>query len=266
MHEVLALIRASWLSATSYRLSTVLSLGGLLVSVVPIYFITGALQPVMSDAIQNQGGQYFGFLLIGMIATSFIYTAVGSLHQAIASGISTGTLEALLATRTPLPVLLCGLVGYGYLWTAVRALVLLGAAMAFGAEFAWGRSLAAALILVLIVCAYIPFGLLAASSALAFRTVGPFPHLVLTTSVLLGGVYFPTQVIPSWIERLSDLIPLTYGLRALRQSFLEGVPLSAVASDLGILLAITAALALLSLFTFSRALRYARHTGTLAQY
>jgi ABC-2 type transport system permease protein len=266
MREALALIRASWLSATSYRLATAMSLGGLVVSVVPIYFITGALQPVMSESIRSQGGEYFAFLLIGMIATSFIYTAVGSLHQAVSSGISTGTLEALLATPTPLPVLLCGMVGYGFAWTAVRALVLLGAAMAFGAEFAWGRSLAAVLIMSLIVCAYLPFGLLAASSALAFRTVGPMPHLILTASVLLGGVYFPTHVIPSWIERLSDLIPLTYGLRALRQSFLEGVPLSGVAADVGILLAFTVGLTILSLFTFSRALRYARRTGSLAQY
>ncbi|MDQ3555755.1 MAG: ABC transporter permease [Gemmatimonadota bacterium] len=266
MREALALIRASWLGATSYRLATVISLGGLLVSVVPIYFITGALQPVMSESIRNQGGEYFAFLLIGMIVFSFIQTAVSSLHQAVASGISTGTLEALLATRTPLPVLLCGLVGYGFLWTGVRALVLLAAAVAFGAQFAWGGSLAAVGILTLIVCAYLPFGLFAASSALAFRTVGPFPHLVLTASVLLGGVYFPTQVIPSWIERLSDFIPLTYGLRALRKSFLEGVPISGVAADLGILFAFAAGLTVLSLFTFSRALHYARRTGSLAQY
>ena len=266
MREAFALIRASWLAATSYRLATALSLAGLLFSVIPIYFITGALQPVMSESIRDQGGEYFAFLLLGMVVFSFVQAAVNALSQAVSSGISTGTLEALLATRTPLPALLCGMVGYGFLWTGVRALVLLAAAVAFGAHFAWGRSVAAVLILILIICAYIPFGLLAAASALAFRTVGPFPHLVLTASVLLGGVYFPTQVIPSWIERLSDFIPLTYGLRAMRQSFLEGVPLSGVAADLAILCAFAAVLALVSTLAFARALHYARRTGSLAQY
>lgn len=266
MREAFALMRASFLSATSYRLATVLSLGSLLVTVVPLYFITNALQPTMSESIEAQGGEYFAFLLIGMIAFSFLSIAVTALPQAVGSGISTGTLEALLATPTRLPSLLLGLIGYGFVWTFVRAVVLLAAGLVLGAQVAWDRSLIAVGVLALIALAYIPFGIFAAASVLAFRTAGPLPKGVAAVSALLGGVYFPTQVIPSWIEELSDFIPLTYGLRALRKSFLEGVPLSEVVVDLAILSGFILVLLALSLFAFARALSYARRSGTLAQY
>ena len=266
MREALALVRASWLTATSYRLAMLLSLASLLVMVVPVFFIADALQPVMADAIRTQGEHYFAFLLVGMVAFAFLGTAVSALPGAIAGGIGTGTLEALLSTRAPLHSLLAGLVGYSFIWTAIRSTLLLTAGVLLGAQLAATRVPAAAAILFLIVLSYLPFGIIAAAMVLAFRTTGPLPQAVLVVSGLLGGVYYPTHVIPSWIQEVSRAVPLTYGLRALRRTLLEGVPMSGVASDLGILLLFVALLATASVLLFGWALRHARRAGTLAQY
>jgi len=82
----------------------------------------------------------------------------------------------------------------------------------------------------------------------------------------LGGVYYPTHVMPSWLPRLSDAIPLTYGLRALRMTLLEGIPFSAVIPDVATLIGFVLVLTALSLFALTEALHYARRSGTLAQY
>lgn len=266
MAEILALVRASWLSALTYRLSMLLSVLGLLVLVVPMYFVARALDPLMAEAIASEGGNYFAFLLVGLIAFNFLSTAVSSLPGAIRSGIHTGTLEALLSTRARLPYLLTGLVSYDFLWTGMRAVVLLLAGAVLGAEYAWSQLLVGLAILILIVVSYVPFGLVAAALVLAFRTAGPLPQAAVVLSTLLGGVYYPTHVIPSWIQYVSDVIPLTYGLRALRQTLLEGLPLRAVASDVAILLGFTVLLLAIGAWAFSLALRYARRAGTLAQY
>jgi ABC-2 type transport system permease protein len=266
MREAVALVRASWNTALSYRLSMLLSLASLLVTVIPLYFVANALQPVMAHSIATQGGEYFGFLLVGMIAFSFIMTSVNSVPSVVSSGISTGTLEALLSTRAPLPSVVLGLVGYSFLWTGIRALLLLASGVALGVHLAWGAWFWSFVILVLIVLAYLPVGLIAAALVLAFRTTGPLPSAVLVASGLLGGVYYPTQVIPSWIQRLSDVVPLTYGLRALRRTLLEGAPLGAVAGDIATLVGFIMLLTAVSLFALSEALHYARRTGTLAQY
>ena len=61
-------------------------------------------------------------------------------------------------------------------------------------------------------------------------------------------------------------MPLSYGLRALRRTLLDGAPLAASARDLTVLAASTAVLLTASLIAFSLALRHAKHAGTLAQY
>jgi len=266
MAEALALMRMSWLSAISYRLNMVISLGALLVSIVPLYFIANAIQPVIEDAIQTQGGEYFTFLLVGIVTFSFLTTAVNSLPGAIGGGIGSGTLEAMFATPARIPALIVGFMGYGFVWTAVRALVLLTAGLAFGAEYAIGSLFSAFLILLLIILAYVPIGLIGAAMVLVFRTTGPLPKIVLVFSGLLGGVYYPTHVIPSWLEHLSAIVPLTYGLRPLRQTLLEGMPLHAVMLDLTILCAFVVGLLAVGWIAFTKALRYSRKAGTLSQY
>jgi len=266
MRETVALIKASWFTATSYRLNMVISLVGLLVSIVPLYFVTHALQPVMANSIRTQGGQYFGFLLVGMVAYSFLTVAVNGLPGAIGSGINTGTLEALLATPARLPWLLGGLVGYGFLWTLIRSVLLLAAGTLFGAHVAVAGIPASLLILALIILAYVPFGIIGAALVLAFRTTGPILTGILVLSGLLGGVYYPTHVIPSWIRSVSEVVPLTYGLRALRQTLLEGDSLRVVAPDLLALVGFVLVLMSIGIMTFMMAMHYARRAGTLAQY
>jgi len=266
MRSVVALVMASWRTALSYRLRILLSFGSVLVAVVPIYFVSGALQSTMAPSIQGQGGQYFGFLIAGVVTYSLISWAVHELPGALGSGIRTGTLEALFATPARLPALLAGLSGYGLLRAALRAGVLLGAAAVLGMHIAWGRTLSAVVILALLVLAYAGIGLLAGASVLAFRTSGPLSTIVLAGSALLGGVYYPTHVIPSWIRQFSAIIPLTYGLRALRGTLLEGRSLYGVRGDVLALVVFLVVLCGAGGLAFGIALRYARRSGTLAQY
>jgi len=266
MRNTLALVLASWRAASSYRLRLLLSFASLLGMVIPVYFVSHALQPVMAGSIAQEGGQYFGFLILGMATFVILPAATSTLPGEVGSGINTGTLEALLGTPARLPAILGGLVGFSVIWTALRAGVLLMAAWVLGAQLLWGQLLLALVILGLILLAYLPFGIISSAFVVAFRTPTPLSQGVLVLSALLGGVYYPTKVIPSWIQVVSDFVPLTYGLRALRGVFLQGQQLSQVLPDLLILGALTAALLAISWFAFLLALRYARRVGTLAQY
>jgi ABC-2 type transport system permease protein len=266
VHKVFALMRVSALTAVSYRVGMTISLLALAATVVPLYFVANALQPLMAESIQTQGGQYFAFILVGMVTFTFLAPAMNAIPAAIGGGIRSGTLEALTSTPTRLPTLLAGLIGYDFTWIAVRALIMLGIGTALGAEFLWGRLVVGVGILVMIVLAYIPIGLIGAALVLAFRTSGPVAQAMLALSVLLGGVYYPTHVIPSWIEKVSFAIPLTYGLRALRQTTLEGMSIADVLPDLAVLAGFIVVLMTGSLALFLHAYRFARRAGTLSQY
>lgn len=266
MHKVWALIRSNWLAATSYKLGFIFSFGSLVVSVVPIFFITRALQTTMASVIKGQGDQYFAFLIVGLVSLNLVSSTVYALPGGLQTATSTGTLEALLATPTPVTALLAGLSGYEVLVSLLRGFVMLLAAAILGAHVAWLQLGASIPIIALVVLAHLPIAIITAAMVLAFRTRGPLPQLVLLASTFLGGVYYPTTVIPGWIESVSAFLPLTYGLKALRAVLLQGESLTTVWREVSILSAFTVVALIVSGAAFRAALGYARRVGNLAQY
>jgi ABC-2 type transport system permease protein len=266
MHKVWALIRSNWLAASSYKLGFIMSFGSLVLGIVPIFFITRALQSTMSNVIQGQGDQYFAFLVVGLIALNLVTSTIYALPGGLQNATSTGTLEALLATPTSVSALLVGLSGYEVLFSLLRGAVMLVAAGVLGARVEWLQLGASIPIVALVVLAHLPIAIITAAMVLAFRSRGPLPQLLLLASTFLGGVYYPTTVIPGWIQSISAFIPLTYGLTALRAVLLEGHSIASVWREVSILLTFTVVATLLSGVVFRAALRYARKVGNLAQY
>lgn len=266
VRSALALMRSSFLTATSYRLATVMSFIGLIVSVIPLYFVAGALQPVVRSSIAAEGGGYFGFLVVGIAATYLLITAVSAVPGAISGSLGSGTLEALLVTRTPLPVLLLGMSGYGLANSLLRAAILLAGARLVGVEMHWRWFPLVLVFLVLMLVAYAAIGLVAASLVLAFRTSGPLLTAVIAGSGLLGGVYYSTSVIPAWLQDLSVVVPLTYALRGTRMLLLGGAGPAEVLNDLSALTVIASTSLVGGVLVFAGALRYARRAGSLSLY
>jgi ABC-2 type transport system permease protein len=266
MRESWALIRASWLTATSYRMAMLISLVGLAFIVLPLYFIANALQSTMQHAISPEAQQYFGFVALGAICFSLVSSCTTSLPSAIDGAIGRGTLEAILGTPARLAAICTGLMGYSVLWALLRGAILLGAATLLGANIVWRGAPLGLAVLILTMLTYAGLGLVFAAMVLIFRTTGPLTTAVLTGSMLLGGVYYPTSVIPSWVRDLAGFLPLTYGLRALRQLVLRGDSFAHVARDVQMLGAMATVSLALGTATFFAALRRARRLGTLSSY
>jgi ABC-2 type transport system permease protein len=268
MRVIWAMFRASWLSAVSYRVSTVFQLVGLLVGIIPIYFITRGLQDTMGPSIATEGDSYFAFVLIGLITVSFVAQGMNSLPGAVGGAVSSGTLDTLLSAPVSPVTIFAGLTSYGYVWTAVRAALTLVVGAVLGARIAWSSVPAAILVTALITLAYVPFGMVSAAMVVAFRTPGPLTGVVLLASNLLGGVYYSTTSIPEQIKFLSSFLPLTFGLRALRRVTLERASLvnPLVAEDIGMLLVFIVVLSGIGMALLLWAFRYARREGTMGQY
>ena len=269
MRVIRAMLRASWLVAASYRLNTVISLVGLLFTVVPIYYIAQGLQPVMAGSIGDQGGQFFAFVLLGGVALNFVGTAMNALPNAVSGSIGGGTLEVLLGAPASLTAIFVGLTSYDLMMTCIRSLLMLIAGAAFGAPILWTRVPVAILVLALIMLAYVPFALLATSLRIAFRTSGPLLAGVTLVSTILGGVYYPPKVIPKsipfWVRGLAEYVPLTSGLRAFRRVLLEGAGIGETLRDLAPLLIFAPIAIALGALCVRWSLAYARRAGTLSQ-
>jgi ABC-2 type transport system permease protein len=262
----LALTRASWRTAKSYRVSFVLSFASLLVTIIPVYLLANALQPFMAEVIAGEGREYFGFVLLGTALLTFVSPALSSFASAVSGGLSSGFFEALLVTPTSLPSLLAGQTGYAFAWALARVVLLTIAGVLLGVDVHWLRLPEALLVITGVVGAYAGVGLVAAALVVSFRTNAAIPQGVLVVSTLMGGVYFPTSVLPAAVAPLAEWLPLTPGLRALRQTLLLGYPLSSVSGDLVHLLLLTALYVVIGVIALRWAFRYARRAGSLSQY
>ena len=266
MRECLALVRASWQTESSYRLNMALSLLSLAFIVIPLYFVSNALQPLMASTISLQSSEYFAFTLFGALTFALVAASMSALPTALGSAIGRGTLEAFLSTPTNPAVLFTGMSAYSILWAMLRGAILLVAGIGLGVHVAWANALTSAMIMGLLLLAYGAVGLVGASLLLCFRTTGPLLNGTLTLSAFLGGVYYPTHVIPSWLQEISKVLPMTYGLRALRQTALRGASFQVVAPDVAVLVALTACFVIVGSLSIAFALRHARRTGTLSHY
>ena len=266
MREIGAMIRAAWLTEISYRMNMLFSLASLLTLVIPLYFVANALQSTMATRISAEGSQYFAFVLVGATTYMFIAACTSALPSAVASSIGKGTLEAFLGTPTNWATLFVGMSAYNVLWALVRASVMIAMGVAFGARVALHGLIPLTLIVFLLILAYGSVGLIGVAMLLRYRTTGPLLNGVLTGSALLGGVYYPTRVIPSWLQEVSKAMPLSYGLRAARQVALLGQPLRVVSQDVITLALYVTALLPIGILCVAISLHYARKSGTLGHY
>jgi ABC-2 type transport system permease protein len=266
MRSALALIRANLLTAASYRVAWLMSIAGLAFQIVPTYYVSKVLDPVLGSSIKGEGSDYFGFLVMGTVAYLLLSAAVDSLPRALERGINTGTLELIFSTPSSVPSLLVGLTGYELLWASARCLVVLGAAAAFGFHAHWTRFGEAALILALIVATYFGAGMIAGAMMIAYRRTGQLQTMVIVGSAMIGGVLYPTKLVPAWAARFADIVPMTYGIRAVRRVTIDDWPLRAVLPDVGTLGMFCILFLAAGSLAMTHALRRARAEGTLSQY
>lgn len=263
---IVALLKASFLTASSYRVRFVQALVTSLITVIPVFFVARALQPMMGPTIQAEGKDFFAFLVVGFVVMSFVVMCVDSLPSQVSGDINNGFFEALLGAPVGTPSILVGMVAYPVLFTVLRGAIMLALAAALGVHVSLARLPEVALVVALLAVAHFGVSLVATGLMVAFRTTLSIPQVVIAASGFLGGVYWPTSVIPSWVHEVSEFVPLTYGLRAIRQAVLEGRALPQLADDVLTLAAFAGCLMSLGILAMSLALAHARRRGTLSQY
>jgi ABC-type multidrug transport system permease subunit len=137
----------------------------------------------------------------------------------LARDIEQGWFDRLLASPTPRPVLLAGLIASASVRALVPTSVLLAVAFALGAEFPGPAGLAVA---VVFVCA---FAAVAAAwsivLALRFRTqaAAPLMQAGVFMAVLFTTSYAPFELLSGWLYVVATVNPVTWVIEAVRQGF-----------------------------------------------
>lgn len=251
----------------SYRLGFLVSMGGIFLRAFIFYFLAQLVNDSAAPLLTAYKGDYFAFILIGIAFGSYFGTGLTGFAQALRQAQTTGTLEALMMTPTPVSLIIVGSAAWSYTYTTLRVFVYLLIGVLFlGLNLSQANYLAALVVLVLSIIAFASIGIMAASVIMVIKRGDPLTALFGNLANLVGGVYYPIEILPDWLQWLARLLPITYALEAMRLALLNGAGWAELAPHLLALTLFCLVLFPISLLLFRFAVERARADGSLAQY
>lgn len=262
-----AFIKKDLQNEISYKLSFFMQIFSIFLSVTMFFFLSKLLGNNAIPSLAKYGGNYFAFVLIGIAFSSYLDVSISSMSTKIREGQMMGTLEALVATQTSLPIIIFSSSLYSFLFTSLRVVVFLVIGVfIFKLDLSQANYTGGIIILITSILAFSSIGILSASFIMIFKRGDPVTRIFSGASWLLGGVYYPIEILPDWLTTLSHLLPITYSLEGMRFALLKGCSLHELMPSILSLLIFTVILMPISLFAFQYAVKIAKRDGSLTQY
>lgn len=255
--------RRDLLSAMRYRMGVGLMALGLLADLGAFYYLAQAIGP----QFRPDGVAYYPFLVVGTALFGLLIAGVNGCVTTVRDAQMTGTVEVLMTTATPGPVIIFLSAFSTFAGRTLFLLFYMGAGLLlFGVALPNPNWAACLLIYLLFLVFAVAMGVFAAAIQLHLQRGGGLVTLLASISGFLSGTMFPVSVLPRPLRDLAHLSPLTYALDTTRAALLQGFRLGELATSLSALVLFDLLLLPASLWLFARALRYARQQGTLSFY
>jgi ABC-2 type transport system permease protein len=267
LRKLPAFIRRDFLVAWSYRMSFFSDLVNLAGQIVVFYFVGLLVDSSRLPTFNGSSVTYLEFAAVGIALSVFIQFGLDRVSAAMRGEQLMGTLESVLMTPTAPGTIQIGSVAFDLVYIPLRTAVFLGGiTLAFGLDFSAGGIVPSLLLLI----AFIPFvwglGILTAGLLLTFRRGSGFIGLGAVILGLLSGVYFPLDLLPSWLSQIAEANPVALAIQGMRDALLGGARFAEVAPTLGLLLPFSALSLAVGLGAFRLAVRRERRRGTLGLY
>ena len=261
--KALAILRRDLLIALRYRSGFVITAAGSLAQLAAFYYLARAVGP----GFRPEGLDYFPFVLVGTGLFSFLISGMNSFVQIVQEAQQGGTLEVLMSTSTPGPIVLLLSAASALTGHALRLLFYVAAGFfLFGVSVRTFSFTGCLAILALSITSAVSIGIAAAAVQLAIQKGSAVLWLFSCTSWLTTGALFPLAVLPGPVRTMAQWIPITHSLQAMRLALLRGAPLKSLLSEISVLSLFALALLPASMWLFSWTLRRARLQGTLSYY
>ncbi|MEJ2748264.1 MAG: ABC transporter permease [Anaerolineae bacterium] len=252
---------------TSYRFAFLAGIGGILFRTFIFYFLAQFIGQSAAPLLADYNGDYFAFVLIGLALGGYFGVGLSGFARALRDAQTTGTLEALMMTPVPVSLVVVGSAAWSYAYMTFRVLVyLLTGVLLLGVNLRGANVTGALLILLLGIVAFASIGILAASIIMVIKRGDPVTALLGNLANLVGGVYYPIEVMPGWLQVVAKLLPISYALHGMRLALLTGAGWGELWPDILTLGLFCVILFPLSILTFRYAVERARLDGSLAQY
>src|SRR3954469_2032891 len=182
------------------------------------------------------GASYFGFLAAGFVAPSTMYAAT---FEALYSAYSRMQVQRTWEGIVNAPMTLDDVLAGEWAWAASKAIAAGGCMLIIVTAFGYAgplHAIAALPVVLLLGLAFAALGLTVNALAQGYDFFSYYMTLVLTPMMMLSGVFFPLEQMPSAVQAGAKALPLYHGVAIIRP-LLTGEIAPALALHLGVLAA-----------------------------
>jgi ABC-2 type transport system permease protein len=261
-HAFLAVMRRDLHVYLSYRTRLVSQLLTTLFSLTLFYYVS---QLVHVTGF-NSHRAYFGFVVVGIALLGVIYSSF-SIPELVRQELVAGTFDRMLLSPFGAVRGVIAMSLFPMLVSFVIAILTLTlACIVFGLQLHWSTVPLAIPVMFLILLAFLPFGILFAALTIVIKQGNVGTTWVIALLSIIGGLYFPVSLLPSWLETASKLQPFTAATN-LQRHLLVNSPL-AESPDAALLklVGFAAVLMPLAILLLARGIRFGQRRGTIIEY
>ena len=217
----LAFFKKDLINQTSYRLSFFLNILSIFIAVY-VFFIFSKLFEGSNNYLEKFGDNYFFFLIIGISISDVVLRISSVINTEVRNYQLTGMFEEIINLKAPIIELLSYSFIYPIVFSIFRLLIFLLFAVIFfdlSLDFTNIGLIMFAISLTLISCIGVAY--IAGAYAIAFKKGNPLSAINQLSVMILGGVFFPTTILPDWLNYISQFIPITHALEIIRYLFIS---------------------------------------------
>ncbi len=216
-----------------------------------------------SGRAEVAGANVPGFLLVGIVGLLVWGATIWAGGYAIEWERSTGTIAALLLSPASRVAVVLGYGLGGIVWLLPGFAMVALLALATGARFDVTTPLAPLLAVATLVVGAVAVGFALASLFVLSRRANVLANFLQTPVYLLAGFAVPRQELPGWLRPLSDALPVSHAIDALRASTLRGAGVGEIGGEVGWALLTASAFGLVGIGGLRRVERVAKRGGEL---
>jgi len=267
LRKIFAFIKRDFLVEKSYKLSFFLLVLGILASIAVFFFIDLLFGEKIVPHLAEYGVSYFSYVIIGLALLNFVGVGMGSVSSSIREEQLMGTLEAILLTPTRLFSFVLAMVIWNTILASIELIIYLGLGVwVFSIDLSQINILSALTTMFLTIISFGSLGIISAGFIMVFKKGDPVSWLINTFAGVLGGVYFPVEILPEWLRFFSYFLPITYAVRMMELAVHKGYSLWMLRAEASILGLLTLILIFFACISFKMAVRRVRVDGSLVQY
>jgi ABC-2 type transport system permease protein len=205
------------------------------------------------------------YLTVGALIWSYLSSVFDSISETISYERWEGTIEYTMMAPVLRVTHLLGASVFSVLYGLIRTAVILALiAVMFGVDLRHVNIASSLAIIALGSFSFMGLGIMAAILPMLFTERGAqMTHIISASLLLVSGVYYPINVLPSWMQAVAHVSPALYALDGMRASIISGSGISEILGPLLGLSIIGLVTIPLGILLFLRAERYAKRTGRL---